>query len=255
MNPESFSLSGKVALVTGSTRGIGNAIAYGLASAGAKVILHGRRIDSVRSVVDGFRQDGLDAEAVAFDVTDETAVQQAGERTRADFGPIDVLVNNAGNTVRKGVQQLEFEEWRSVLEVNLDGVFLVTKSYVPQMIENGAGKIINVGSLMSEIARPNNTPYAASKGGIRMLTRALAVELGPENIQVNAIGPGYFTTALTEPLRNDAEFDTWLKSRTPLSRWGRVEELAGAAVFLSSEASSFVSGQIIYVDGGFSAAM
>ena len=255
MSTRLFSLDGKTALVTGSTQGIGRALARGLAEAGATVILNGRTAAKVESAVAEFRDEGLSAEGIAFDVTDEDEVARGVETITSDGKAVDILLNNAGGTVRKRVHELSFEEWSRVLDLNLNGAFLTTRAIVPQMIERKSGKIINTCSLMSDIAREQNTPYAASKGGMRMFTRALAVELGPNNIQVNGIGPGYFVTPLTKVLEENREFDSWLKTRTPMARWGRVEELVGAAVYLASPASSFVSGQIIYVDGGFTAAM
>ncbi len=254
MSTALFSLDGKRALVTGSTQGIGRSLARGLAEAGATVILNGRTAAKVDAAVEELRAEGLSAEGAAFDVTDERSVTRGIEEI-VSSGTIDVLVNNAGGTVRKPVHELSFDEWRRVLDLNLNGAFLTTRAVVPSMIEGKAGKIINTCSLMSDIAREQNTPYAASKGGMRMFTRALAVELGPHNIQVNGIGPGYFVTPLTKVLQENREFDSWLKRRTPMARWGRVEELVGAAVYLASPASSFVSGQILYVDGGFTAAM
>ena len=250
-----FSLDGQTALVTGSTQGIGRAIATGLAEAGATVILNGRDTNKLAGVVREFREAGYQAHGVAFDVTQEASVKQGVAEIADTVGEVHVLVNNAGGTVRKLVQDLSLDEWNHVMNINLNSAFLVTREIVPQMLARRAGKIINTCSLMSDIARQQNTPYAASKGGIRMLTRSLAVELGPSNIQVNGIGPGYFVTPLTKVLQENKEFDGWLKGRTPMARWGNVEELVGAAVFLASPASSFVTGQILYVDGGFTAAM
>ncbi|TVR05067.1 MAG: glucose 1-dehydrogenase [Spirochaetaceae bacterium] len=250
-----FSLEGKTALVTGSTQGIGRAIATGLAEAGATVILNGRDAAKLDGVVREFTDAGFTAHGVAFDVTGEEAVAAGVAKIAETIGDVHILVNNAGGTIRKFIQELTLDEWNHVMNLNLNSAFLVSRALVPQMLERKAGKIVNVCSLMSDIARQQNTPYAASKGAIRMFTRSLAVELGPSNIQVNGIGPGYFVTPLTRVLQENQQFDGWLKGRTPMARWGTVDELVGAAVFLASPASSFVTGQILYVDGGFTAAM
>ncbi len=250
-----FSLEGKFALVTGSTQGIGYAIAKGLAEAGASVILNGRMKDKLDEAVHRLSSDGLKVHGVSFDVTDEQGVIEAINYIHSTIAPIDILVNNAGITVRKKVYDLSYEEWKSVLAVNLDGAFLVTRAVVPSMIERKSGKILNTCSLMSLVARTDNTPYASSKGGMALFTKALAVELGPHNIQANGIGPGYFNTPLTKVLQQNEKFDTWVKSSTPAARWGEVEELVGTSVFLTSGASNFVTGQIVYVDGGFTSSL
>ncbi|MBU8912976.1 MAG: SDR family oxidoreductase [Spirochaetales bacterium] len=250
-----FSMSGNNALVTGSTQGIGRALAEGLMRAGARVVLNGRTSEKVQTAVDECRKQGLSAEGVAFDVTDEGAVKAGIAEVTALVGQIDVLVNNAGGAARGPITEMSLANWRRIINLNLDSVFLVSREVIPDMITRKAGKIINTCSLMSRIARKDNANYAASKGGVAMFTKELAVELGPNNIQVNGIGPGYFITPLTEVLRRDEKFDLWLKGRTPMARWGNMDELVGAAVFLASPASDFVTGQIIYVDGGFTAAM
>lgn len=255
MHENLFSLSGLTALITGSTQGIGRAIATGLAEAGATVILNGRDSAKLDTVVEEFRAAGHNVHGAAFDVTSEEAVTRGIEEVKDKAGAVHILVNNAGGTVRKFVQELTLSDWNHVMNINLNSAFLVTRAVLPQMMERKSGRIINICSLMSDIARGQNTPYAASKGGLRMFTRSLAVELGPANIQVNGIAPGYFSTRLTQPLQDDEKFSAWIKSRTPMARWGDVRELAGAAVFLASPASSFITGQIIYVDGGFTAAM
>lgn len=250
-----FSLTGKNALVTGSTQGIGRAIAEGLMRAGARVVLNGRSAERVSSAVQECRARGLTAEGVAFDVTEESAVKSGIAKVTALLGQIDILANNAGGAARGPITEMTFTNWKRVISLNLDSAFLVSREVIPQMVARKAGKIINTCSLMSTIARKDNANYAASKGGVAMLTRELAVELGPSNVQVNGIGPGYFITPLVEVLRQDEAFDRWLRGRTPMARWGKVEELVGTAVFLASPASDFVTGQIIYVDGGFTAAM
>jgi gluconate 5-dehydrogenase len=241
----SFDLSGRSALVTGSTRGLGLAFARALAEAGARVAVNGRSAaaaEEVAASIDG-------AVAAPFDVTDEAAVA-AGV---AALGPVDVLVNNAGIGQRKPLLDVSLEEWRSVLETNLTAAFLVARAVAPGMIERGSGKIVNVCSMTSELARETIAPYVASKGGLKMLTRAMCSEWARHGIQVNAIAPGYIETDLTEALRADAEFDAWLRRRVPAGRWGVPDDLAGTIVFFASSASDFVNGQILFVDGGLTA--
>jgi len=240
-----FDLTGRIALVTGSTRGLGLAIATALAEAGARVAVNGRSPDSVAAVVETLPG----AVAAPFDVTSEEAVAAGVER----LGPVDVLVNNAGMTRRKPLEEWSLAEWEELFAVNVRSAFLVSRAVVPGMIERGRGKIVNVCSTSSELGRRTNAPYTATKGALRNLTRAMCADWGPHGIQVNGIGPGYFTTELTEPLWSDPEFDAWLRARVPAGRWGEPRELAGAAVFLASAASDYVNGQVIYVDGGLTA--
>jgi gluconate 5-dehydrogenase len=241
----SFDLSGRNALVTGSTRGLGLAFARALAAAGARVAINGRTANAVEAVVSGI--DG--AVAAPFDVTDESAVAHAVER----LGAVDVLVNNAGMTIRRPLVELEPDAWRQVLDVNLTSAFLVARAVVPGMIERGRGKIVNVCSVMSELARPTIGAYAASKGALKMLTRSMCAEWARYGVQANGIAPGYLRTDLNVVLQNDAEFDAWLRARVPAGRWGEPDELGGAVVFLASPASDFVNGQLLVVDGGLSA--
>lgn len=255
MSERLFDLTSRCALVTGSSRGLGFVIARGLGRAGASVILNGRDEKKVNAAVRQLTDEGLDARGVAFDITDSEQVARGVSQTEEQSGHIDILVNNAGINLRGPLLETSEETWRKVLDVNLTGAFLVGREVARGMIERKCGKIINICSLMSEITRATIAPYTAAKGGLRMLTRSMAVEWGPYNIQTNGIGPGFFLTEMTRPLHEDAEFDAWLIKRTPTGRWGKVEELVGPAVFLGSEASDFVNGQVLYVDGGILAAL
>jgi gluconate 5-dehydrogenase len=240
-----FDLTGRTALVTGSTRGLGLALARALAGAGARVAINGRSADAAEAraaEIDG-------AVAAPFDVTDEAAVAAGVAR----LGKVDVLVSNAGMTLRKPLEELSLAEWRQLLDVNLTSAFLVARAVAPGMIERRRGKIVTVCSVMSELARETVGAYAATKGALKMLTRSMCADWARHGIQANAIGPGYFRTELTEPLVADPAFDAWLRARVPAGRWGEPDELAGAVVFLASAASDFVNGQILYVDGGLSA--
>ena len=241
-----FDLSGRIALVTGSSQGIGYALAQGLAGAGARVVLNGR--DADRLVASAAAISG--ATAAAFDVTDPAAVADAIARIEGGFGAIDILVNNAGIQRRTPLEDCGLETWHEVMRTNLDSVFYVGQAVARRMIPRGRGKIINIASLQSEAARPGIAPYTASKGAVRNLTRGMCADWARHGLQINAIGPGYFATPLNQALIDDPVFDAWLKQRTPAGRWGRVEELQGTAVFLASPASDFINGQIIYVDGG-----
>jgi len=247
-----FDLSGRAALVTGSSRGIGAAIADGLARAGAAVILNGRDEPRLAQALESARRrlPGTTWSACAFDVTDEAAIEDAVARRESVSGPIDILVNNAGMQVRTPLIEISQENWRSVIETNLTSAFLVGRSVARRMLPRGRGKIINVCSVQSELARPGIAAYTAAKGGLRNLTRAMAAEWSGVGIQVNGLAPGYIRTEMTRSLAADPEFDTWVRNRTPARRWGNPEDLAGPAVWLASPASDFVTGQVIYVDGG-----
>ena len=245
-----FDLSGRTALVTGSSRGLGRAIAEGLGDAGARLVLNGRNAATLASAADAMRAKRYDVTEAVFDVTDEDAV----EATFAGFDgkgiSIDILVNNAGIQHRQPMVELKLADWQRVIDTNLTSAFLVGREAAKRMIARGHGKVINIGSLTSELARATVIPYTVAKGGIRLLTRGMAAEWAKDGIQANAIGPGYMLTDMNEALVNDQKFDAWVKGRTPAGRWGRPEELVGAAVFLSSAASDYVNGQMIYVDGG-----
>ena len=250
-----FDLSGRVALVTGAGSGLGLAMARGLAEAGARVVLNGRNRDKLEAAAAPLRGDGLQAETADFDVTDSQVVNGAVARIAERFGAIDILVNNAGVQHRAPIEQFSDADWRRVLATNLDAPFFLARAVIPAMKARRSGKIINIGSLMSSLARPTTVPYQVSKGGIAMLTRGLAVELAPHGIQVNAIAPGFFRTEMNTALTSNPEFCAWVEKRTPAGRWALPEELAGTAVFLASSAADFVTGQVLYVDGGFTAGM
>jgi len=246
-----FDLSGRAALVTGSSTGLGFAIARGLAEAGAAVVLNGRNEEKLAGTAKVFETAGLKARALAFDVADEAAVRGAFARLDREGVEVDILVNNAGVQLRKPMLDIAIDEWRRVIETDLNAAFVMGREAARRMIARGrGGKIINIASLASEVARATIAPYTAAKGALKMLTRSMAAEWAEHGVQANAIGPGYMVTEMTQPLVNDEKFDAWVKSRTPSRRWGKPEDLIGAAVFLASPASDYVNGQIIYVDGG-----
>lgn len=247
-----FNICGKTVLVTGSSRGIGFAIARGLGQAGAKLILNGTNKAALQKAVSELSNEGFEVFAAPFNVTDKQQIEEQLLSVEKHTGPIDILVNNAGVQKRAPLETFDLLDWKNLLDINLTGVFLVSQYVVKGMIERRSGKIINICSLQSELGRPTIAPYSASKGGVKMLTKAMAAEWAKYNIQINGIGPGYFITDMTRPLAEDEKFDSWIKSRTPAGRWGDVNELVGATIFLASEASSFVNGQILYVDGGLS---
>lgn len=250
--PSLFDLSGRTALITGSTRGIGRALAEGLARSGARVVLNGRQAGDVQKQVQMFQAMGFNAEASPFDVTDEAAVEAAFEDLEKRGLHIDILINNAGIQHRQPLVDLGLADWHRVINTNLTAAFLVGRAAAKRMIaKNIGGKIINIGSLTSEAARATVAPYTVAKGGIKMLSRAMAAEWAQFNIQANTIGPGYIQTDMNTDLVNNPSFDAWVKSSNPAKRWGQPEELIGTAVYLSSNASNYVNGQIIYVDGGW----
>ncbi len=245
-----FDLSGRIALITGSSQGIGFGIARGLGQAGATLILNGRDEEKLNRAVSILSSEGLKVYGSSFDVSDSNQVDQKISSLEREIGPIDILVNNAAIQRRGPLETFEESVWCEVMNTNLTGVFLASKKVVQGMMARKSGKIINLCSLMSEISRPTIAPYTASKGGVKMLTKAMAVEWAKHNIQVNGIGPGFILTEMNRVLVEDPKFDAMVRSRTPVGRWGEPSDLMGAAVFLGSRASDFITGQIIYVDGG-----
>jgi gluconate 5-dehydrogenase len=248
-----FSIEGKRILITGSSSGIGYVLAEGLAAAGALVILNGRTKEKVDSAIQSISNQGFKVNGFVFDIIDSAEVEHNIAKIENSLGKIDVLVNNAGIQQRGALEEFKLSDWNNILNINLTGAFIVSKEVVKGMIKRKSGKIINICSLQSKLARPSIAPYAAAKGGLKMLTRAMANEWAKHNIQVNGIAPGYFKTPMTKALYENPEFDNWLCKRTPANRWGDPKELIGTLIYLSSEASSFVNGQIIFVDGGITA--
>jgi gluconate 5-dehydrogenase len=250
--PSLFDLTGRMALITGSTRGIGFALAQGLAEAGAAVIVNSRQQDAVTQAVSKLQALGLNARGAVFDVADPAGVDAAFEGFDRDGLAIDILINNAGIQHRQPMLDLTLDDWNRVINTNLTAAFVVGRAAARRMVNRGnGGKIINIGSLTSEAGRATVAPYTVAKGGIKMLSKAMAAEWAQFNIQANSIGPGYILTDMNEALINNPSFDAWVKSSNPAQRWGRPEELVGTAIFLASGASSYVNGQIIYVDGGW----
>lgn len=250
-----FDLTGKIALITGSSQGIGFGIARGLGQAGGTIILNGRDEGKLNRAVSALSQEAFKAFGYSFDVTDSSQIDQRISTIEREVGPIDILVNNAGIQRRGSLETIEESVWREVIETNLTAVFLISKRVVKGMIDRRFGKIINICSLMSEISRPTIAPYTASKGGMKMLTKAMAVEWAKYNIQVNGIGPGFIVTEMNKALLEDQKFDAMVRSRTPAGRWGQPSDLAGAAIFLASPASDYITGQIIYLEGGILSAL
>lgn len=251
-----FNLTGKVALVTGASYGIGYAIAKGLAQAGAKIVFNDIKQELVDKGLESYKADSIDAVGYVCDVTDEDAVNNLVKKIEAEVGVIDILVNNAGIIKRIPMCEMTAAEFRQVIDVDLNAPFICSKAVIPSMIKKGGGKIINICSMMSELGRETVSAYAAAKGGLKMLTKNIASEYGEYNIQCNAIGPGYIATPQTAPLRevqpdgSKHPFDSYILAKTPANRWGNPEDLAGPAVFLASSASDFVNGHVLYVDGG-----
>lgn len=251
-----FSLEGKVALVTGASYGIGFAIASAMAAAGAKIVFNDRNEEAVEKGLASYKEAGIEAKGYVCDVTDEAGVNALVAQIEKEVGVIDILVNNAGIIKRIPMTEMSAADFRQVIDIDLNGPFIVSKAVIPGMIKKGGGKIINICSMMSELGRETVSAYAAAKGGLKMLTRNIASEYGEYNIQCNGLGPGYIATPQTAPLREKQAdgsrhpFDSFIIAKTPAARWGTPEDLAGPAVFLASKASDFVNGHILYVDGG-----
>ena len=248
-----FDLTGKLALVTGSSAGIGYGIARALGQAGATLVLNGRDTARLCAAANRLRNEGLVVHENGFDVTDRDAVIASVDAIERDVGPIDILVNNAGIQRRGALEDYEAATWDELMRTNLDSVFFVGQAVARKMIPRRHGRIINICSVQSELGRPGIAPYTASKGAVKMLTKGMAIDWGRHGLNVNGIGPGYFATELNEALVKDEQFSRWLIDRTPSGRWGRIDELGGAAIFLASNASSFVNGHVLYVDGGVTA--
>ena len=251
MSIQLFDLTGKTALVTGGTHGLGMAIGLGLARAGAKLVINDIFEDKLKNAREEYLKEGVSVHTYIFDVTDENAAVKAIALIEKEVGPIDILVNNAGIIKRIPILDMQVKEFKDVIDIDLVAPFIMAKAIVPGMIRRGHGKIINMCSMMSELGRDTVSAYASAKGGLKMLTKSMATEWAKHNIQVNGIGPGYFATAQTAPIRvNGHPFNDFIISRTPAGRWGDPSDLAGAAIFLSSKASDFVNGIVLYVDGG-----
>ncbi|GAA2884536.1 SDR family oxidoreductase [Streptomyces mexicanus] len=248
-----FDITGRTALVTGSSRGIGLALARGLAEAGCTVVLNGRDGDALAKAAAALP--GERVHTAAFDVTDSAAVAAGIADVEERVGPLDILVNNAGMQLRAPLTEFTDTDWHRILDTNLTSAFLVGREAARRMTGRGHGKIINICSLQSEVVRPGIAPYAATKGALKMLTKGMCADWGPYGVQVNGLGPGYIDTELTRPLVEDEEFSAWVRRRTPAGRWGRTEDLVGGVLFLASPAADFVSGQVLYVDGGMTSVL
>lgn len=250
-----FDITGRLVLITGGSRGIGFALARGMGGRGAQIVVNGRDAERLDAAAAALRAEGIAAHAAAFDVTDSAAVTAGVDAVEAALGPIDTLVNNAGLQHRQPLEAFTDEAWRRILDTNLSSAFYAARAVARHMIARRRGSIINICSVQSELGRPSIAPYAATKGALKMLTKGMAIDWGQHGIRANGIGPGYFRTDLNAALAANAEFSNWLVNRTPLKRWGEVEELVGAATFLASDAASFVTGQILYVDGGVTSSL
>ena len=250
-----FDLTGKTALITGSSQGIGFALAKGLAAAGASIVLNGRDVEKLVAAANILRDQGVNASTLAFDATEHANVRRAIDGYEAGSGPIDILVNNAGMQHRAALEDFPADAFERLLQTNIASVFHVGQAVARHMIARKAGKIINVASVQTAMARPGIAPYTATKGAVGNLTKGMATDWAKYGLQCNALAPGYFDTPLNAALVADATFSAWLEKRTPAGRWGNVEELVGACVFLASPASSFVNGHILYVDGGITASL
>jgi len=250
-----FNLSGKTALITGSSQGIGYALAKGLISAGASIVLNGRNEEKIKAAAESLDSDGASVKTCVFDVTDHAAVQQAVNQLEAEGTRIDILINNAGMQHRGPLEEFSPAAFEMLLQTNIAGVFHVSQAVGKHMINRSEGKIINIASVQTALARPGIAPYTATKGAVGNLTKGMATDWAKYGLQCNALAPGYFDTPLNAELVANATFSEWLEKRTPAGRWGNVEELVGACIFLSSKASSFVNGHTLYVDGGITASL
>lgn len=250
-----FDLEGRRALVTGSSQGIGFALAQALGEHGARLVLNGRDPVRLGHATEMLREKGLDVTPVAFDVTDPESVEKAVVEIEDQHGPIDILVNNAGMQYRTPLEDFPHDRWDALLKTNISSVFYVAQAVARYMIARGEGRIINIASVQSELARTGIAPYTATKGAVRNLTRGMAADWAKKGLQINAIAPGYFKTPLNKALIENSEFSAWLENRTPAGRWGEVEELKGAVVFLASDAASFINGHTLYVDGGLTVSL
>ncbi len=250
-----FRLDNETALVTGSSRGLGSFIARGLAEAGARVIIHGTNLEGAEATAATLTGDGLNATAAAFDVSDAEAVAEGVAALAAQGDVPSILVNNAGINIRRPMVEFGDDDWHRIMGIHLDGAYYLAKACVPAMLKAGRGKIINMCSLTSEVARPNISAYATAKGGLKMMTRAMASEWAAKGINCNGIAPGFFATDMNQPLIDDPEFNAWVKKRTPAGRWGEPADIAGAAIFLASPAAAYVNGHMLAVDGGFLGSM
>jgi len=250
-----FSLDGRLALITGSARGIGLALAKGLAEHGAAIVLNARSVEAADEAARSLAAAGHKAHSSVFDVTDATAVEAEVDRIEREVGPLDILLNNAGIQFRSPLEEFPDEKFQLLLQTNVAGVFNVGKAVAKRMIPRGRGKIVNIASVQAELARPSIAPYTATKGAVRNLTRGMCTDWARHGLQVNAIAPGYFRTEMNKVLVEDSAFTAWLEQRTPARRWAEVHELIGAAVFLASDASSFVNGHTLYVDGGITVSL
>lgn len=256
IDASTFRLDGRVALVTGSSAGIGLGLARALGQAGATVVLNGRDAARLAATAGLLRREGLTVHEQAFDVCDAAAVEAGVASIERNVGPIDILFNNAGMQHRAPFHEFPPEAWQRLMRTNLDSMFIVGQAVARRMVSRGRGRIVNIASVQSELGRPGIAPYAASKGAVKMLTKGMAIDLGPHGITVNGLGPGYFKTELNAALVANAEFSQWLINRTPSRRWGEVDaDLGGAAVFLVSDAARFINGHILYVDGGVTATL
>ena len=255
MGIDLFNLAGRRALITGSSQGIGFALARGMAAAGAKIVLNGRDENKLASAAKELRAGGASVEVLAFDVTDHHAVRGAIDGFETAHGPIDILVNNAGMQHRAPLEDFPMDAFERLLQTNVASVFHVGQAVARHMIARGAGKIVNIASVQAALARPGIAPYTATKGAVANLTKGMATDWAKYGLQCNGLAPGYFDTPLNAALVADSEFSGWLAKRTPAGRWGNVEELVGACIFLSSDASSFVNGHTLFVDGGITASL